>query len=113
MVRGDEFKLAVDKAALQKGLIVEGNRILIPSDLLTFRIRPFFDKLLKKASGEGIAVRFIAPTSKSDEDLKVITSEFKTKKPAIPPQPSNKNYYIIGGAILLTAGLTAFFMRRR
>lgn len=102
-VMKDPLKVATDKAALQNGMIVEGNRIVIPSALITPTLRPFLDKLL--IPKPSYTVRFVSP-----EPTKIVTSEFTSTKSA---ESSNKNYYILGGAILLTAGLTAFFMRRR
>lgn len=102
-VMKDPLKVAMDKAVLQKGMIVEGNRIVIPSALITPTLRPFLDKLL--IPKPSYTVRFVSP-----EPTKTVTSEFKSTKSAESPY---KNYYIVGGAILLTAGLTAFFMRRR
>ena len=115
-VMKDPLKVATDKAVLQKGMIVEGNRILIPSALITSTLRPFLDKLLIPKPYK-YTVRFVTPKSEpikvvtpESEPIEIVTSEFKTSESA---ESSTKNYYILGGAILLTAGLTAFFMRRR
>jgi hypothetical protein len=105
VVMKDPLKVTIEREALLKGMIVEGNRILIPSALITPTLRPFLDKLL--IPKPSYTVRFVTPES---EPIKVVTSEFKTAESA---ESSNRNYYILGGAILLTAGLTAFFMRRR
>jgi hypothetical protein len=119
-VMKDPLKVATDKAALQKGMIVEGNRIVIPSTLITPTLRPFFDTLL--IPKPSYTVRFITPDAAgrilpprrlptpAPEPVTIVASKAVDSKAAESPY---KNYYIVGGAILLTAGLTAFFMRRR
>ena len=110
-VMKDPLKVATDKAALQKGMIVEGNRIVIPSSLITPTLRPFLDKL--RTPKPSYTVRFVTPEPTkivTPEPTKIAASELNTTKSAESPY---RNYYIIGGAIILTAGLTAFFMRRR
>ncbi len=107
-VMKDPSKVARDKAALQKGIIVEGNRIVFPAALITPTMQPFLEPLLSPKPNK-FTVRFITP--KSDEGLERREGRLK-KLPAVPAKSPHTHYYILGG-VLLAAGATWLYMRRR
>ena len=111
----DPHKVAADSASLKKGLIVEGNRVVIPADLITTALLPIVRRALD-GSVRPFSVRFIAPISKPESEVtdrevsKVVGDTVGETKSA--SHLDTYKWWYIGGGTALAVGITAAVVMR-